>query len=638
MKRLFLAGLLAASTLSMAAVKFPYPQTQAYPYAKNLADYVNCVGQTPSTQLLDQFEKYLKSYYEENGSQARIKFDEDQYTVSEGIGYGMILCVYFSSNTKSYQSQFDKLWAYYKAHSNNGVMDWKIQGFGGAVGTGGATDAEEDVAFALVMAYYQFGDSKYLNDAKTLIASMRQSEFASDGRHKVGNQWDPYLNPSYVSPAAYEIFKSVDNESFWKNAIEVNYKIVLGNRNSSTGIPSGWADMSSYKPITGNNGYNFAGYDYDAVRAPWRWAWSYAWYGHSQAKDLSEKLAAWVSTKPFGQLYINMKPDGSANMTQEPCKSNGCKANGSSIGSLSSVLIIDEKYNDLIKKNYSALMSQQPGYFHSNLRLLSGLLMSDNMQNFATMTSAVPAKEIVIPDSCNAEVILHQNTGAYGWNSTSVVLSGETPNSVHMGAIIQGDHRELVRHLTKLKSGSKYTLSFKALQTLDETLDVEGNSLWLTYAVQYDSLDTEKKYCGAMKKVSYTDVLEVECEFTASGEDLFVYWTLNNWSNPQVSLSDFSVKGPDGNDLVQEQAVGIPDFSIPASKLNVAVDGKTMLIQLPKSDLARVTVMDMQGRVVSSFSMNSRNGLIPMDLSQGNYMIRVKQGASSWVRAIRIAE
>ena len=630
MKRLFLAGLLAASTISMAEVKFPYPQTQVYPHAKNLADYVNCAGQTPSTQLLDQFEKYLKSYYEENGSQARIKFDEDQYTVSEGIGYGMILCVYFSSNTKSYQSQFDKLWAYYQAHSRNGIMDWKIQGFNGTVGDGGATDAEEDVAFALAMAYYQFGDNKYKTAASTLIAKMRQSEFASDGRHKVGNQWDPYLNPSYVSPAAYEIFKEFDDASFWSKAISTNYNILLKNRNSSTGIPSGWADMNSYSPITGNNGYNFAGYDYDAVRAPWRWAWSYAWYGHSQAKDLSEKLAAWVSSKPFGQLYINMKTDGSANLQGEPCKSNGCKANGSSIGSLSSVLVIDEKYRELIKTNYSALMSQQPGYFHSNLRLLTGLLMSGNMQNFATMSAPVAAKEIVIPDSCNAEVILHKNSGAFGWNSTSAVLENETNTSVHIGAVIQGDHREVVRHLTGLKSGSKYTLSFKANQT-------PGSALWLTYAIYSDSLGTNQ-YCGAMKKTSNTDDLVVNCEIDAAGEDVFIYWTLNNWDDPQVDIFDLSLKGSDGKDLVEEQVVGIPDFTLPASKLNVAVEGKNLLIQLPKADLARVTVMDMQGRVVSSFSMNSRAGQIPMDLSQGNYMLRVKQGASSWVRAIRIAE
>lgn len=627
MKRLILAGLLAASTVSMAAVKFPYPQAHDYPYTSNISDIWNCAGQTASSILLNQFEAYLKSYYEENGSQARIKFDEDQYTVSEGIGYGMILCVYFSSNTKSYQSQFDKLWAYYKAHSNNGVMDWKIQGFGGTVGSGGATDAEEDVAFALVMAYHQFGNAQYLNDAKTLIAKMRTSEFASDGRHKVGNQWDPYLNPSYVSPAAYEIFKEVDDASFWSKAISTNYNIVLGNRNSSTGIPSGWANMGSpYSPITGNNGYNFAGYDYDAVRAPWRWAWSYAWYGHSQAKDLSEKLAAWVSTKNFGQLYINMKTDGTANMNAEPCKSNGCKANGSSIGSLSSVLIVDKKYHDLLNTNYSALMSQQPGYFHSNLRLLTGLLMSGNMQNLAKATPVTPT-EFVPPESCNEVIEYHKNSGAFGWNSTSAVLENETNTSVHIAGVIQGDHREVVRHFTGLNSGSKYTLSFSATQT-------PGSAIWLTYGIYADSAGSNK-YCGAMKKLANGADLAVDCEFTATGGDLFLYLTMNNWDDPQVDVSGLKLLGPDGKDLVEESAAIIP--GIAKAGMNVQVEGKTLMVQLPKSDMARVAVMDMQGRVVSNFNVTGSEQ-IPLNLNRGNYVVLVKQGSSSWVRNIRIAE
>ena len=624
MKRLFLAGLLAVSSLSMAAVKFPYPQAQAYPYTSNIADVWNCSGQTASTMLLSQFEAYLKAYYEESGNQARIKFDEDQYTVSEGIGYGMILCVYFSSNTKSYQSQFDKLWAYYKAHSNNGVMDWKIQGFGGTVGSGGATDAEEDVAFALVMAYHQFGNAQYLNDAKTLIAKMRTSEFASDGRHKVGNQWDPYLNPSYVSPAAYEIFKEVDDASFWSKAISTNYNILLGNRNSSTGIPSGWANMGSpYSPITGNNGYNFAGYDYDAVRAPWRWAWSYAWYGHSQAKDLSEKLAKWVSTKTFGQLYINMKTDGTANLNGEPCKSNGCKANGSSIGSLSSVLIVSDSYHDLLNTNFSALMAQQPGYFHSNLRLLTGLLMSGNMVNFAKATPVTP-KEFVIPESCNEVVEYHKNSGAFGWNSTSVVLENETNTSVHMGNVIQGDHREAVRHLTGLTAGSKYTLSFSASQT-------PGSSLWLTYAVNGDSLSN--KYCGAMKKMP----IDITCEFTATTTDAFLYLTLNNWDDPQVDISGLKLIGPDGKDLVESAAPIVDVAKAGMGKLNVSVDGKSLLIQLSGSQAASAALMDMQGRVVSKFSVTGSER-VSLNQRQGNYVLMVKQGSNSWVRNIRITE
>ncbi|GAL64937.1 glycoprotein gp2 [Algibacter lectus] len=52
----------------------------------------------------------------------RIKFDTPSETVSEGIGYGMLLSVY--ANDKEL---FDGLWLYYKDFSNNnGVMNWKI--------------------------------------------------------------------------------------------------------------------------------------------------------------------------------------------------------------------------------------------------------------------------------------------------------------------------------------------------------------------------------------------------------------------------------------------------------------------------------------------------------------------------------
>ncbi|WP_407444466.1 glycosyl hydrolase family 8 [Fibrobacter sp.] len=642
MKRLVLIGALAAASLSMGAVKFPYPQAQPYEHVTNIADVWNCAGQTASTMLLNQFELYLKAYYEESGDKARIKFDESRLTVSEGIGYGMILCVYFSSNKKSYQSQFDKLWNYYKANRNgNGIMNWKISGFGGAEGTGGATDAEEDVAFALAMAYYQFGDSKYKTDAADLIGKMRSSEFSSNGMHKLGDQWDPYKNPSYVSPAAYEVYKLFDsNASFWDQALSTNYNLLLKNRHSSTGIPSGWADNNSYAPIVGNNGYNFAGYDYDAVRAPWRWAWSYAWYGHSQAKDLSEKLATWVNGKPFGQLYINMKPDGTANMNGEPCKSNGCKANGSSIGSLSSVLMVNEKYHDKLNQNYSALMSQQQGYFHSNLRLLTGLLMSGNFPNMSKATPVEPQGDFTVPDSCNAATEYHQNSGAFGWTSTSAVLSHEENTAVYIGEVIQGDKRDVIRKFDGLTSGQKYKFSFTARQT-------EGSALWMTYGVFADENQGDK-YCGQMKKIAFESDTETECEFTAKGSEVYFTLSFNNWDEPQIYINHVSLVGPDGTDVVSSQenpAVepvepepidAIHNYGKFDAQLGLVVLDNVAYVQLSKKTSARVNVMDMQGRsVLPTVTVETGMAAIPLhSLSQGKYMVVVKQGAQHWIRAV----
>ncbi len=627
MKRLFLTSIAALSLAANATVKFPYPQEHGYEHASTIAEFTNCAGQTASTLLKSQFVTYMKDYYEEQGNVARIKFDDKQYTVSEGIGYAMIMCVYFSDNTKSYQSEFDKLWAYYQDHSRNGIMDWKISGFGGATGTGGATDAEEDVAFALAMAYYQFGDSKYQTAAKTLIANMRQQEFASDGRHKVGNQWDPYLNPSYVSPAAYEVYKDFDDASFWSTAITKNYEIVTKNANSSTGIPSGWADKSGYGAIVGNNGKDFAGFDYDAARAPWRWAWSYAWYGHTQAKSLTEKLATWVNGRPFGQLYMNMKQDGTLDKSSRPCQDSDCKANGSSIGPLSSVLIVNSSYQEKLNANYQALMTQEAGYFHSSLRLLSGLLMSGNMHNLKTATPAQP-KQVVIPESCNEEKVLHQNSGAFGWISTTAVLTEESMTGVHMGETIQGT-RSVYRIMDGVQAGQNYVLTFKAAQPT-------GDMKYLTSEVYSDSLQTTR-YCNEKKKVSVSGEL-FTCEFAAtSNGPIKLKLTLNKFDDPLV-VSDLSLKASNGEELVNEKNGFVVTRSL-KNNLKVEVLSGSMTVVVPGSKDARISVTDMQGRVVLN-GVNAKPGanLIPLNLRAGRYLVNVRQGASRWVRAIQLAD
>ena len=632
MKKLFLTSIAALSLAANAAVKFPYPQEHGYEHAKTIATNWNCAGQTASSMLKAHFVTYMKDYYEEQGDLGRIKFDEKQYTVSEGIGYGMIMCVYFSDNTTSYQSQFDKLYNYYKKYlDGNGVMHWKIEGFGGTPGTGGATDADEDVAFALAMAYYQFGDSKYKDEAAKVIANMRKSEFSSNGMHKLGDQWDNWKNPSYVSPAAYEIFKEFDagQSSFWESAIKTNYTLLLKNRHSSTGIPSGWADNSSYAAVVGNNGKNFAGFDYDAARAPWRWAWSYAWYGHSEAKDLTEKLATWVNAQNFGKLYMNMKQDGTLDKNSKPCQDSDCKANGSSIGPLSSVLIANSSYQDKLNTNFQALMNQEPGYFHSSLRLLSGLLMSGNMQNLAKATPVQP-QPFVVPESCNEEKVLHQNSGAFGWISTTAVLTEESLTGVHMGETIQGT-RSVYRIMDGVQAGQNYVLTFKATQST-------GDAKYLTSEVFSDSLGTTK-YCNEKKKVSASGEL-FTCEFAAtSNGPIKLKLTFNKFDDP-LDISDLSLKAASGEELVNEK--NTPSFVVSRaveSNLSIDVQKGSIAVVVPGSKDARLSVMDMQGRVVlNGVSVQPGVNQIPLNLRSGRYMVNVRQGSSRWVRAIQLVD
>ena len=383
-------------SVAQSAVNYPYPQAKAYGNGT-----INTTTASASANLLEKFKTFISTsgQYREgtcnspsngvsNAPCARIEFQDAGITVSEGIGYAMLMAVYFSSGTTSYQTQFDKLWTYYKTFRNSsGVMSWKVNGFTGVAqgsnaeettkNTNSASDAEFDAALALIMAYYQFGDQKYRDDAENLIIKIRAKEFNGSPSylHKPGDAWDDYKNPSYVSPAAFHIFKDIDDCEFWTNALSKNYALLKANANSSTGLPSDWANASG-TPIAGLSSTDFS---YDAARAPWRWAHANAWFGHADAKTLLTKLATWVNNQSPGNVGGKISLSGTM----------GGDKNSTFIGSLMTALTVSSSYQTNLNSYWTTLIGRNEGaYFERSLQLLTGLLVTGNMPNLAPTTSA----------------------------------------------------------------------------------------------------------------------------------------------------------------------------------------------------------------------------------------------------------
>src|SRR5512141_955602 len=97
----------------------------------------------------------------------RVKWSGDgSLTVSEGIGYGMLLTV-----SHDEQPIFDGLWQYYKNNlDTRGLMHWQRGGCEGTPsGDNAAADADLDAAMALVMASRRWSTIPYLADALDLI-------------------------------------------------------------------------------------------------------------------------------------------------------------------------------------------------------------------------------------------------------------------------------------------------------------------------------------------------------------------------------------------------------------------------------------------------------------------------------------
>ncbi len=642
MKHSFLFTLAVAVSCGFAAVNYPYPQEKAYAYGT----YVPGI----SDKVKSRFDAFMSKYYEESGNLARIKFDQEAYTVSEGIGYGMIMMVYFSNNETSYQSQFDKLWAYYNNWLNtNGLMHWQIQGFSNVVQQNAATDAEFDVAFALIMAYYQFGDEKYKTAASNLIAKIRTSEMESNGLHKPGDMWNDYKNPSYVSPAAFEQFKNFDDASFWSNAISVNYSLLKKNQNSTTGLPSGWSDANG-TPVQGNAQY--IAYDYDAPRAPWRWAWSYAWYGHNDAATLLSKLAPWVSNR------------GSASRLKVPMNLNDGSdygeawSNATAVGPLTCAMLYSSSYASKLSSYSSALLTKgSESYFNDALQVLSGLLLSGNMQNFAAMNSPASSSSSE-PNSSNSESPSSssaESSSSSAMSSSSVSSSSITQSSSseavssssseitssssilssssnvstdwesntqlssasNSGAIIgqsndYNSERQVSKVLGTVTDGKSYTLSFDAF------LQNGGSSMEIS--------TTLNSYCSEKINVNAGETRTYQCQFTANAtETATLKLTMPGARWEQVTISNLSLKSSDGDITAIENR----NFQT----LSVSFSAKMLEIQSVKQ--ATVDVFDMQGRAIKQFSQAS--GSVSLEsVLPGTYIIRVRAGSENWTKRISI--
>jgi endo-1,4-beta-D-glucanase Y len=174
-------------------------------------------------------------------------------TVSEGIAYGMLVAVYMND-----QPTFDKLWQYSQRWLDaNGLMNWYINAAGTTpLGTGAATDSDEDMAFALLLADKRWGGAGTL--AQTYLASATHQidliwQFEVDHtRADVLTPGDAFgggaiINISYFAPAFYRAFgRATSQTANWNRVVESTYTVLAqtlntANGNATNGLIPAWS-------------------------------------------------------------------------------------------------------------------------------------------------------------------------------------------------------------------------------------------------------------------------------------------------------------------------------------------------------------------------------------------------------------
>lgn len=400
------ACLLFSASGILAAPQYPFPQNRTSPYG-------NTITYAVTDSIKRHFEDWKSAWYVDmNNGTARVisPNDSTEISVSEGIAYGMLLMVYMSSTNNDYQSEFDKLWAYWKKYAisagSPSGMNWHInnkQNY--ADGTGSATDAELDAALALIMASKQWNNSTYLDEAKTLISWIQANDMESDGRVRAGSNWNPALNSSYVHLAAFKLFEKVTGNNFWSTAVTTNLNHIKACQNSVSGLMPDWCTWDTHEvasntgaAVSGGN----AGFFDDAARTPWRMTWGYNWYGIQGAKEVNDAIIDWLYFSTYGYaglIFPGYNMEGSDSPYSFFVSSTYAGGLGLAFGSATNPKNYLETVYDVLSNvvgKTTPTDSKGEKYYAATLNILYMLLLSGNMPNLYDLTgfdSFTPTQE-----------------------------------------------------------------------------------------------------------------------------------------------------------------------------------------------------------------------------------------------------
>lgn len=386
-KLLLIAALsLSFFSNSISAQNSPFPQNKVYgnglmPSNRNSQDALNTYNIWKSNFVTAC-----------SNGRYRVKFDDQSQTVSEGIAYGMLLAAYAGDKTL-----FDGFWLYYKDFRNShGVMHWKIGGCTSVVGSNGATDAEVDVALALIVAHNQWGSAGSINysaDGKTLIAAMKAYEIESGSLVlKPGDMFggSNLTNPSYFAPGYFRIFGSFTNDAvFWNGAASKCYQVINSNLSVNAakgGLVSDWCQANGAYSSSAGGYYNGGQrYHYDAARTPWRIAVDYAWNGSAEGQSYSLKTSDFVRVTLGGTKNVKdgYYQNGSAYGQWHNSTFVGAFACAAIAGGNQSHL--DASYADLVSINDAS------SYFNHTLKTLYMFLLTGNFYSPSPTTTTPPA-------------------------------------------------------------------------------------------------------------------------------------------------------------------------------------------------------------------------------------------------------
>lgn len=256
-----------------------------------------------SRAMLKSLWNEYKQNYVDPATARTVDRQKGDVTTSEGQSYTMLRAVWMDDKatfdrsfewTKENLKRSDNLFSWLYGKRPDGTM-----GVMPGSGENSASDADTDIALALLFAWSRWSDERYLDEAMPIIDAIWKKEvvmvagkpyLAANNLEKAAKTPHVLVNPSYLAPYAYRIFAGVDHRHPWETLVDTSYEVIAESAKlpvesgESAGLPPDWVLLDRKTGALAPAASLSSHYGFDAMRIPFRLALDSMWFGEPRAE------------------------------------------------------------------------------------------------------------------------------------------------------------------------------------------------------------------------------------------------------------------------------------------------------------------------------------------------------------------
>ena len=370
-------------------------------YTSPFKTYLGKTDEDIQKKLDQLWNHYFKggrdfTVYHENNNEAYILDTGNNDVRSEGMSYGMMICV-----QTNHKEEFDKLWEFAKNHMwhKNGQWDgyfaWHCEPSGVQKDQGCAPDAEMYFMMSLLLAANRWNEPSYMEDAQYILKKCWKNgngSLFSENYYVITfqpNNCPDFSDPSYDLPSFVDLFArwSNTNKDKWSKAADKTRDHLFKSSHPTSGL------FSEYNNFDGTPHYEYTSsstkYMYDAMRCAMNFGMDYYLFGNraDSITVMAKRIIDFFEKDEYQHARFNWDgtdPSESYTLGETGCNAVACYA-----------LMDARGYDEKIKRNLdmawkAKLMTGQYRYYDGLVHYLSMLHLCGSFKIWKNMSEDIP--------------------------------------------------------------------------------------------------------------------------------------------------------------------------------------------------------------------------------------------------------